>query len=126
MIHARQEDDYQAIAESTERTDIAPFIAFMLERILEACRAATPEVRPEATPEVDRLLDVLRGAMSRRELMRALGLKDVEHFRRHYLKPALESGWLEMTQPQSPRSPTQRYRLSPHARARIAQQEAGR
>ncbi len=112
VVHAHQEAYYRAIAESTKRTDAAPFVLFMLERILEACDAATPEV--------EWLPGVLRGAMNRRELMRALGLKDIERVRRHYLKPALEAGWLEMTQPQSPRSPTQRYRLSSYARAWIA------
>ncbi len=110
LIHARQEDYYQAIAESTARSDCAPFIAFMLERILEACRAATPQVTPEATPQVKRLLAVLERPMGRGELMRALGLKDTKHFRQHYLTPAMAAGLVEMTQPDHPRSPTQQYR----------------
>ena len=48
--------------------------------------------------------------MGRDALMRALGLKDAKHFRRHYLLPAMSAGLVEMTQPDHPRSPTQQYR----------------
>ena len=75
---------------------------------------------PEVTPEVNRLLAILHGGMNRKTLMRALELKDSEHFRRHDLKPALEGGWVEMTQPQSPKSPTQRYRLTPKGQAWVS------
>ena len=67
---------------------------------------------PEATPEVRRLLDVMNGEMSRRELQSALKLKDDEHFRKAYLLPALEK-YIEMTQPDKPKSSKQRYRLTP-------------
>ncbi len=110
LIHARQEGYYQAIAESTARSDCAPFIAFMLGRILEACRATPPQATLEATPQVKRLLAVLERPMGRAALMRAVGLKDTKHFRRQYLLPAMEAGWVEMTQPDRPRSPTQQYR----------------
>ncbi len=123
LIHSQQSNYYRAIEQSTARGDAAPFIRFALERIREACGAGAPEVAPEATPQVARLILAVEGAMRRKALMMALGLKDAEHFRRHYLKPALEGGWLEMTQPQTPRSPTQRYRLTPRARAWIATRE---
>jgi hypothetical protein len=46
------------------------------------------------------------------ELLRRLGLRHKATFRKNYLNPALESGVIEMTEPDSPRSPTQRYRLT--------------
>jgi len=110
LVHAHQAGYYRAIAESMAGTDSAPFIAFMLERILEACRAGAPQVTPEVTPQVERLLAVLDRPMGRDALMRALGLKDAKHFRRHYLLPAMSAGLVEMTQPDHPRSPTQQYR----------------
>jgi Fic family protein len=124
LVHAHQEGYYRAIAESTARSDSAPFIAFMLERILEACRIGTPQAAPEVTPQVKRLLRVLRGEMGRTALMGALGLKDAKHFRQRYLEPALKSGLLEMTQPQSPRSPTQKYRLTERGRRFVDTQQA--
>lgn len=46
------------------------------------------------------------------ELLRRLGLRHKPTFRKNQLNPALASGVIEMTQPDSPRSPTQRYRLT--------------
>lgn len=82
--------------------------------------ATTPEVAPEVTGEVTaevtaevrRLIEVATGEMSRLELRLALALRHDEHFRLAYLKPALDAGLLEMTQPDKPRSSRQRYRLS--------------
>ncbi len=116
IVHAHQADYYQAIAQSTEKNDCAPFIHFMLQRILEACRSCTLQVNPEVTPQVNRLLAVLRGEMGREALMQALELKDARHFRQAYLTPALEACLVEMTQPDSPRSPTQKYRLTDKGR----------
>ncbi|GAB4350529.1 MAG: hypothetical protein Kow0073_05030 [Immundisolibacter sp.] len=45
-------------------------------------------------------------------LMQVLGLSHRPTFRNNYLNPAIEGGWIERTQPDSPRSPTQRYRLT--------------
>ena len=59
------------------------------------------------------LLDVLDGEMSRAKIMKAIGIKDRVTFADYYLAPALKLGLVEMTQPNSPRSPTQKYRLTP-------------
>ena len=58
------------------------------------------------------LLDVLDGEMSRAKVMKAIGIKDRVTFTDYYLSPALKLGLVEMTQPHSPRSPTQKYRLT--------------
>ena len=50
--------------------------------------------------------------MTRKELQDALNLKNSEHFRKHYLLPALESGIIEMTIPDKPTSRMQKYRLT--------------
>ena len=42
--------------------------------------------------------------------MTALALKDDKHFRKHYLLPALAQNQLEMTIPNKPKSPKQKYR----------------
>ena len=54
--------------------------------------------------------------MTRAALMKALGLKDRVTFTNSYLSPSLKIGLVEMTQPDSPRSPTQRYRLTAKGR----------
>ncbi len=72
----------------------------------------TPQATPQVTPQVAKMLLELKGEMNRQELQEALGLKDRFHFRDSYIIPGLESGVIEMTQPDSPKSPTQRYRLT--------------
>lgn len=58
------------------------------------------------------LLDALEVEMSRARLMKAIGIKDRVTFTDYYLSPAVKLGLVEMTQPNSPRSPTQKYRLT--------------
>ena len=82
------------------------------------------EATPTSTPVSDNgselrlsravrmLLDVLEGEMSRAQLMKAIGIKDRVTFTDYYLSPAVRLGLVEMTQPDSPRSPTQKYRLT--------------
>lgn len=70
------------------------------------------ENAPQVTPQVERLIAVVEGEMTRSELMDALLLKDRMHFSRDYLQPALQTDLLEMTIPDKPRSGNQRYRLT--------------
>jgi hypothetical protein len=44
--------------------------------------------------------------------MERLALQHRPTFSANYLLPALNAGLVEMTQPESPKSPTQKYRLS--------------
>ena len=81
----------------------------------------TPPVTPEVTPEVMRLMQVLQGAMSRQELMQALGLKDEKHFRQHYQQAATALGLIEMTLPDKPTSRLQHYRLTEGRQRRLQQ-----
>ncbi len=115
LVYSHQENYYQALQQSTDNTDSAPFIEFILRMILSACHENTPQVTPYATPQVKRLLQSLKGEMNREQLMSVLNLKDPKYFRQRYLSPALSAGLIEMTQPDSPRSPTQKYRLTQKA-----------
>ncbi|TVQ29328.1 MAG: AAA family ATPase, partial [Spirochaetaceae bacterium] len=74
--------------------------------------SVTGYVTGEVTGEVGRLVNVLHGEMKRVELQEALGLRHEDHFRAAYLRPAIEKGYLEMTDPERPRSSRQRYRLT--------------
>ncbi len=78
----------------------------------QATPQATTQVIPQVTPQVANMLRVLKGEMNRQELQEKLGLKDRFYFRDSYIKSGLMSGVIEMTQPDSPRSPTQKYRLT--------------
>ena len=116
LIFEHQAEYYQALQESTRQTDSAPFISFMLRMILNAVTASTLQVTPQVTPQVQRLLDVIRGEMTRSELQNALVLRDRKSFRERYLKPALADGLIEMTIPDRPNSRLQKYRLSDKGR----------
>ena len=86
----------------------------------QAANAQTTEVATEVITEV-KWLGVafghnLNGSGFISDLLRSIGISDREYFRKRYLRPALESGLVEMTQPNSPRSPTQKYRLTAKGR----------
>ena len=83
----------------------------MLNAIREAlCEAVSTD---QVTDQVAQLIKVIdANALSSTDLLMALRLSHRPTFRQNYLKPALEGGWIERTQPGSPRSPTQRYRLT--------------
>ncbi len=110
LVRARQSDYYQAIRESSSQGESTPFIAFMLDTILAA--VAPPQEAPHVTPQVKRLVSVLAGEMSRRDILHALGLSDRKSLRERYLRPALQHGYAEMTRPDAPSARNQKYRLT--------------
>jgi hypothetical protein len=69
-------------------------------------------VTPQVTPQVNALLAVLQGEMTRHELMARLELKDRKNFSENYLQPALKHGMIRMTIPEKPNSRNQKYRLT--------------
>ncbi len=65
----------------------------------------------------DQVKSLIRGFKNDREmaaadLMERLKLRHRPTFRKNYLNPALALGLIEMTDPESPKSPVQRYRLT--------------
>ena len=111
LIHARQSEYYDAIRDSSSQGESTPFIAFMLETILEAVRDFG--LSDHVTDQVARLLGQLRdGPKSANELMAVLGLSHRPTFRKNYIHPALSAGLVEMTVPESPTARNQKYRLT--------------
>lgn len=77
-------------------------------------------VTEQVTEQVRRLCLALRqGAKGTKELMQMLNLKHRPSFLDGYLNPALQQHLVEMTQPDSPRSPTQKYRLTDKGRSAL-------
>ena len=114
LVRARQSEYYQAIRESSSQGESTAFVAFMLDTILAAVR--TPQEAPHVSPQVRRLLAVLTGEMSRRDILHALGLRDRKSLRERYLSPALRGGYVEMTRPDAPSARNQKYRLTASGR----------
>lgn len=82
----------------------------------DAVREGSPQETPHVSPQVERLLRVLDGEMSRREVLVALDLRDRKWLRQAYLGPALKDGLIEMARPETPNARNQRYRLTPAGR----------
>jgi predicted transcriptional regulator len=73
----------------------------------------TEQVNEQVSEQVKRLLLCLqRQPLAVREIMETLQLNHRPTLLYDYLKPAIDGGFVEMTQPDSPKSPTQKYRLT--------------
>jgi Fic family protein len=126
LVFENRKKYYAAINKASANGESSVFVEFMLEIILDALRQfGTPEVTPYVTPEVKKMLSVLKGEMTRIEIQNKLGLKDEKHFREAYQQPSIAAGFLEMTIPDRPRSRLQRYRLTSKGRAYIKKQNNG-
>ncbi|MEA3225391.1 MAG: transcriptional regulator, partial [Planctomycetota bacterium] len=81
-------------------------------------------VTPQVTPQVKRLLGIMKGEMNREDLQGNLGLRDRKSFRETCLSPALRAGYIEMTAPDKPRSSKQKYRLTDKGKELVEQNQA--
>lgn len=113
VIRDQQDAYYAALALADQQAEATPFVEFMLQALRVALdEALTDQVGDQVGDQVARLLQVLPTgvAMKSSELMQRLGLAHRPTFTKNYLRPALAAGLIEMTDPASPRSPTQQYR----------------
>ena len=110
IVRKRQAEYYASLGQG----EATKFIEFMLQALHDTLvNIKNDQVYTQATDQVKRLLEnIAYGEKSATELMQALGLRHAPTFRKNYLSPALEARFIERTQPDSPRSPTQRYRLT--------------
>jgi Fic family protein len=122
VIHAQQEAYYEALAEADRRATATPFIIFMLRALRDAIQEAVAgdQVNDQVSDQVIALLRAIGShAIGSTALMESLGIRHRPTFRAQYLNPALKLGLIERTQPDAPRSPTQRYLLTPAGRRRL-------
>ena len=115
LVHARQGDYYDAIRRSSAEGESTAFVASCWTGF------SRPSRPPKMHPPSRAAVAVLTGEMSRRDILRALGLSDRKSLRESYLSPALRSGYVEMTRPESPTTQNQKYRLTPRGRAKLDQ-----
>ncbi len=126
VIHDRQQQYYRVLAQADRGGDATPFAEFILESLRTALVEAvtSDQVTDQVTDQVARLLAILAdGEMVSTDLMAKLGLSHRPTFRKNYLESALTAELIERTLPKSPRSPTQRYRLTDKGRAMLARQK---
>jgi len=128
VIRDRKEDYYRVLAEADREANATPFIELMLLVLLDSIQEAVagdPVTDQVTDPVAEVIRAVAKGATGSRALMRSLGLSHRATFRKNYLDPALHGGWIERTQPDSPHSPTQRYRLTEKGRGWLQSQVDG-
>ena len=114
VIRDRQQKYYDALSASDSLSDAAPFVEFILIALEHSLDDS--QTTDQVIDQVKRLLFALavspQEPQSAESLMETLGLKHRPTFRTNYLNPALEAGLIERTDPGSPRSPAQKYRLA--------------
>jgi ATP-dependent DNA helicase RecG len=59
--------------------------------------------------KIKALLEFCREAKTRSEIQEFLGFKSRKHTREKFINPLVKGGFLRLTEPDSPRSPTQKY-----------------
>ena len=78
----------------------------------QVTRQVTGQADEALTEYIKRVVRVLSGEQKRAEIQEVLELKHRETFVENYLNPSLDGGYIEMTYPDSPNHPQQRYRLT--------------
>jgi Fic family protein len=118
LIYQNQSAYYDALKASTDQTDSAPFIEFILQMIFDAIQSSketdqdTVQDTVQGNDHVQRLISVMgQREYSLTELMSLLDLSHRPTFQQNYLNPAIEVGMIERTIPDKPKSPKQKYRL---------------
>ncbi len=73
----------------------------------------TMQPTTEATMQVQKLVRVIKnGSLDLYEIIDSLGLKNREHVRKEYVKPALQNGIIAALYPDKPNHPNQKYYLT--------------
>ena len=73
---------------------------------------ALMEEEAQDTMQVKDLLNILEEVSYREEIQEKLGLKNRDYFRKNYLNPAIEQGFVALTIPDKPTSSKQQYYLT--------------
>ncbi len=114
MVRDHQQEYYHALEQSERTGESTIFIEFMLDIILHVIQdvmAQSDQVSAQVSDQVKKLLKTIGNDwLSSAEIMHQLKLSHKPTFRKNYLKPALEKGLLVMSEPNSPRSPKQKYK----------------
>jgi predicted HTH transcriptional regulator len=95
----------------------------ILSVLADALGIPSAQVTAQVTAQVAKTLEAASEAAARETLQAAVGMKHREHFRKAYLEPLLNAGWLERTIPDKPTSRLQEYRLTDKGRAWLAGQK---
>ena len=107
LIYEQQEEYYSVLKECQDDMDCTPFVEFCMV-LIEKRLAGIARLS-------DRRILALTKAIgseyrSAAEIMEKMGLSSRTNFLRNYMRPAIECGLVEMSNPDKPLDPTQKYR----------------
>lgn len=126
VVYNRIIDEEQNIAEgSSEQDDVQSADSVLIIDSQKVASNSTSNSTSSSTSnstsnvsiQVINLLNILSDEMSVMIMMQRLGFTSRRMFIENYLTPAISAGFVEMTQPNSPKSPTQKYRLTKEGKA---------
>lgn len=113
IIKDNQNEYYKAITLSTSEGKSNRFIVFMLKTIKASLQDIVKDSRNHynhINNQITALMAVIESyPMSLTELMKKVGLKDRDTFRKNYIIPAIKAGLIGMTEPDKPTSKNQKY-----------------
>jgi Fic family protein len=118
IISEQQSQYYDLLGKADTAGDATPFMEFMVQVLKQALAKAitmdrTEQDTEQVTEQVKKIIHCLKKKeLSVQDAMVSLQLRHRPTFMYNYLQPAITAGLVEMTQPDSPKSPTQRYRLT--------------
>lgn len=108
LIKERQQGYYEVLSIADKACDCAVFVEFLLQVIKDALTEIGGAIK--LSDKVKRLLEVISyEPMSAKEIMQLLGVTRGQTFREGYLKPAIQQGLVEMTEPNNPNTRNQKY-----------------
>lgn len=107
-----QEDDFKTIIYRTITHKNGPPTTPQVLDKQRASNVQVPDKYRASKSEIERVVLVLEGEEKRAELQEKLQLKHRDSFTENYLQPAIKEGFIEMTVPNKPNSPRQKYRLT--------------
>ncbi len=112
LIRNSQSKYYSVLGECDKAGNSTNFIEFMLTLIHQALLDVqqSDQVTAQVTDQVKKLLNLMKyGEYSAMELMQLVNISHKQTFRKNYLNPCLELGYIEMTMPDTPTHRNQRY-----------------
>lgn len=114
IIKKKQQTYYDAISKSNQEGSSTIFIEFMLDAIIETMNETLKQSNIEKgflSIQAKKLFTLMDEGMpyTTIELMEKVSIKSRASFRKHYLDPLMQTGMIEMTLPETPKSRNQRY-----------------
>lgn len=92
--------------------DLGEGVKVIIWRPVVTTGQATGQAAVQVTEAIKRVVLVFVDEMKSAEIQEVLQLRHREYFRDNYLEPAINEGFVEMTIPEKPNSPIQKYRLT--------------